>query len=279
MSSSNISAGFRRKNFLERLLQTFDEFTQFMALEAALILRYIRLTRGKSNNPVFGSVGTIVIIVSHIYFFWLISRSMPAGISQVEFCTPAFTMWFLLRGSSKYRKAPAFPDKSIKHTNVKWINVAVAELAIESLKTIFAFIFILVFFTYIYNDQRVMALKYPPNIPQTAYLMCIAITMGFGLKLVSEYSIARWKLFALFEKVLMFLVYVTCGVYSSISTLPPLIAAYFSWNPLIHLVEFGRQALHPGYPVWDVTTLYPLSVAGGLLFLGLTLRRYNRRTQ
>jgi len=277
MSSGSASVGARGSGRFERWLSAFDALTEFVALESALILRYVRLSRGKSNNPVIGSIATIVIIVSHIYFFWLISRSMPAGISQVEFCTPAFTMWFLLRGNSKYRKSPAFPDKSIKHANVKWINIVVAQLAIESLKTFFAFVFILVFFLYVYNDQRVMTLKYLPDIPKLAYLMAIAIAMGFGLRLVSEYFGPKWKLYDLVEKVLMFLVYVTCGVYSSISTLPPLVAAYFSWNPLIHLVELGRQALHAGYPVWDVTPFYPLSVAGALVFFGLSLRRRGRQ--
>jgi ABC-type polysaccharide/polyol phosphate export permease len=278
MNSVTVASNADEKRLLAWLRDRFDDFTDFISLEVALVQRTVQLATGKSNDPILGSVRTVVIIVSHIYFFWLISRAMPAGISQVEFCTPAFTMWFLLIGTSKYHKASPIQEKNSKNLNLKWIHFTIAELIIESLKTIFAYIIVLFIFTYVYNDQRVMTMRYFPNIGKTAYLMLIAIALGFGLKLVSEYLIPRWKMFSLVLKVLMFLVYVTCGIYSSLASLPPMVAPYFVLNPLIHLTESARQAVHSGYPVWGINTLYPLILACLLIFVGLAFRRLDQRT-
>ncbi len=275
IDSNNDPFRVQGKRMLAWLLTKLDDFTYFVSLEAALIQRFMRLSHGKGSDPLHGFIRTVVIIIAHIYFFYFISRALPAGIHSVEFCTPAFTMWFLLIGNSRYSKVSALHDKSSKHTNVKWINVIIAETVIETIKTVCAFISILVLFTLL-GDQRVMGTKYFPNIPEMAYLMSIAAMMGVGLRLVSEYVVPRWKLSSLIIKVLMFVVYVTCGVYSSWSSLPPLIAKYFLLNPLIHLVEYGRQAMHSGYPVWGLNTVYPLVVAGVLVFLGLSLRRLDR---
>jgi ABC-type polysaccharide/polyol phosphate export permease len=277
MTASDKSTAAPKRRLKGQLLDRFDAFANFASLESALILRNIRIASGKGSDPFFGSIRTVVIIIAHIYFFWMISRSMPAGISQVEFVTPAFTMWFLLSGASRYRKPNSPRDTSSKQANIKWINILIADLTIESMQTIFAYIFIFVLFAFIYNDQRVMTMKYVPLIPKTVYLMFIAILMGLGLRLVSEYLVPRWKLFSLLLKVLMFLIYVTCGIYSSLASLPPLIAPYFAFNPLIHLTESARQAVHSGYPIWGVDTRYPLVLACILVFVGLGFRRLDRR--
>ena len=68
----------------------------------------------------------------------------------------------------------------------------------------------------------------------------------------------------------------TAGLYFSLSLTPPEIAAWFWYNPLIHLLDYERHAFDPGYPVALLDLRYPAVVAAGTLLFGLLVHRGTR---
>jgi ABC-type polysaccharide/polyol phosphate export permease len=71
--------------------------------------------------------------------------------------------------------------------------------------------------------------------------------------------------------------FITAGVYFSAINLHRALGYWVLYNPLIHLLEQARQALYPGYPVFEVSLWYPLAWAFGLTLAGLVLNRYSKR--
>jgi ABC-type polysaccharide/polyol phosphate export permease len=76
---------------------------------------------------------------------------------------------------------------------------------------------------------------------------------------------------------MMWFLFVTSGIYESFVDLQPLIGDYYRWNPVMVVIEYGRLALNPGYPVGDLNLEYPVAVAALLVALGLLLRQIRTR--
>jgi tetratricopeptide (TPR) repeat protein/ABC-type polysaccharide/polyol phosphate export permease len=276
-SMSDAEDESQSENAIKWLIARYDALINFMALERALLLRNILFeTRTKRNFILTDLTRGIVVIVAHVYFFWLIGRAMPAGISSVEFCNPAFTIWFLFKGASELTKVGAGYEKASANANVKWINILIGCFVVKYFVPIFGFI-IVVFIFLMLNDTRVMGMLSFPDVPKLTSIWMIASLLGLGFGLFSAFLKTRWTPYSFIYKILMWLLYVTCGVYESYVSMPAQVAPYFIINPLIPLVEYSRQATHAGYPVWGgPTIIYPLILAGLFLVCGLALHRVQR---
>jgi tetratricopeptide (TPR) repeat protein/ABC-type polysaccharide/polyol phosphate export permease len=261
-----------KRSPIDSLRAGFDDFADFISLEKALVLRNILFeTRTRRNFILVDLARGIVVIIAHVYFFYFINRAVPANISMVEFCTPAFTIWFLFKGGTELTKVGTGYSKSNASINVKWIHILLGAFLVKYLVPIIGFIAVIAFF-FLFYDTRVMGLKYFPDLGQLALIWFIACCMGLGFGFVSDFIKKYWVGYAFVYKVVMWLLFITCGVYQSFVLMPSILAPYFILNPLIPLVEFSRRATHPGYPIWGGPTLiYPLVLAGIFLVSGLVV--------
>jgi len=69
----------------------------------------------------------------------------------------------------------------------------------------------------------------------------------------------------------------TSGIYFSASRIDGALAPFALYNPALHLLEFQRHALFPGYPIAMVSMVYPSACALVLLFSGLIIDRWVER--
>jgi len=69
------------------------------------------------------------------------------------------------------------------------------------------------------------------------------------------------------------------GVFYSVSSFPSSVMKYLWYNPLLQLIEIGRESMSRGYDAMNYSYLYVSSVAAACLCLGLLLERYVRRNR
>jgi capsular polysaccharide transport system permease protein len=66
------------------------------------------------------------------------------------------------------------------------------------------------------------------------------------------------------------------GTFFALEDMPPQLAEYLLYNPVLHVVEMVRDAWYPTYTSPRVNTWYPLCWIVGLTFLAVTLERVVR---
>lgn len=118
---------------------------------------------------------------------------------------------------------------------------------------------------------------WPVNPGDAVEAILAAIFLGAGLGVFNTAMFSIFKMAAMLTFVLMMLfLYTTSGVFVPISTLPPDIQYYLSYNPLAQLVEWLRSAYYVGYSAPILSKSYVLLLAGSCLFLGLVMDRVFR---
>ena len=115
-----------------------------------------------------------------------------------------------------------------------------------------------------------------PHVLSMVLPYVIAAAFGIGVRLFFEAISAIWPLMKGIKKAVVFLMFLTSGIYYSGQSSNMDILSQVSWyNPLFHLLMTERQALWPGYPTTTVgvTLAYSLAWAVIVMFAGLMLHR------
>jgi len=232
----------------------------------ALILRDLRLKY--MNNPfgiVMELVRPIVVVVAHYYFFLLLRKHMPGHTPIQVFVLGGFSVWFACNSSEQGAiSGNKWPAGATFLPGVTGMHLRLAKSA-------WSLLFNLMFCLVAFLPLNLYGAELPlPDVPLTFLIFSIAGVMGFGFGLLIERMGQIWPVVKPLEKLVTWALFITSGLYVSISTAhPPILARVLWYNPILHLVEYERHAFDPGYPVALVTLLYPATVAIGFLFIGL----------
>ena len=112
-----------------------------------------------------------------------------------------------------------------------------------------------------------------PNLPKMVLVLSVACLFGFGYRLVFDALSNSWPIFKGIKKIIMWLMFLTGGVYfSAVDVIRPL-APFAFYDPLLNLIENMRNALYPGYPTAMVSMLYATACSLSITLLGLTMIR------
>jgi ABC-type polysaccharide/polyol phosphate export permease len=249
----------------------FDLIDQLFIIRA-LVLRMVALKYQR-----YGRVGflgefimPIFIILLHYYVFLALARYMPAEIPVELFVFGGFTVWFAARNTAaKVTRRGEGGFGPIYLPGITQTHFLFATAAWECAAMIFL----------LYGSLAVMAVfganEPLPNLLPGILVFVITVALGTGARLVFEAIGSIWPLANGIKKLLLFLSFLTSGIYS---TGKPYgaedILTQISWyNPLFHLLDRERGALWPGYPLVETSYLYPIAWALGLLALGTVLNR------
>jgi capsular polysaccharide transport system permease protein len=240
-------------------------FVDHLFIVRALILRDLRLKYW--DNP-FGFVMELIrpvaVMVAHYYLFYLMRRPMPGKIPIEVFVIAGFSVWFTfnytaqgaINGGRWPAGATALPGVTRMHMRLArggWtllLNLVFCLTATLPLT--------------LYGDTLPV-----PDLLLTFAIFSMAGAMGFGFGLFMDQLGHLWPVIKPLEKLLTWVLFVTCALYFSLATTVPMLANVLWYNPLLHLVEYERHAFDPGYPVALVTLTYPAVFSIGLLFAGL----------
>ncbi len=240
-------------------------FVDHVLIVRALILRDLRLRhRGSTLGVLSELVRPAVVVFVHYWLFYLLHKPMPGQIPIETYVLAGFSVWFAFNGSwlgaasggrwpGGATSLPGITELHLRVARAAWpllLNLTFCFLALVPLKLI----------------DRDLPLA---NVPETSLIFAIAGLSGFGLGLMLDRLGRRVPLVKTVEKLLTWGLFVTSGLYFSIQTTPPIVAGWFWYNPLLHLVEYERHAFDPGYPVALLDLSYPTVVMVGLLAAGL----------
>lgn len=235
----------------------------------ALMLRNLQVRYG--GNPLglpLEVLRPIAVVLAHWALFALLHKPMPGEIPIPIFVLAGFSVWFAFNYSATGAANGArFPAGATLLPGVTAMHLRLARAAWPLLVN-------LVFCIAAVLPLRLLGITLPlPALPQTGLIFAIAGTLGVGFGLLAERLGAISPFARPIEKLITWALFVTAGLYFVVYRTLPALAAVLLWNPLLHLVEYERQAFDPGYPLALVNLGYPTVLAALLLLLGLAACR------
>lgn len=249
-------------------LDLLRELHDDMLIIRTLILRSLR---GKYRNNPLGVMleilKPVVLCGAHYFYFAYAGRDVPNKV-YLLFVLGGFGTWFCFIAA--YSGTIEAAGKGGGATHIAGVTAMHVCLA----KCVWAFL-LFVAFTYLVAEGGHI-LGAPIDAPNL-FLVCatFGLTAGLGFSfglLTSAIGTVVPPLWP-FLKLFRWALFITSGIYSSLSTVSRLEGQFISYNPLIHLTEWDRHAMDPGYPVFYAHLSYPASIMVVLLFVGLAAHR------
>ena len=119
----------------------------------------------------------------------------------------------------------------------------------------------------------------PHNPVNVAISLTVLWALGTGFGLVLSVGAELVPEIGKVARIVMTPIYFLSGVLFSPQALPPSLRDWLLLNPLMHGIEFAREAFFPSYPpLTGISILYPAACALLALLLGLALHvRFTRR--
>jgi ABC-type polysaccharide/polyol phosphate export permease len=221
--------------------------TDHIFIIRALILRNIRLKYFRRPAGFFLEfLQPTLVCILHYFIFGLINKAMPPGVSLEQFIWGSFPIWFIFSHiyfvleKARPSARPPFPGVTAMH-----MRLAICAWPVIANAT---FCFVSVFLMNVFGDHVPI-----PDVPLTALIMMITAMIAFGFGLTCEGITRVVPIIGPIIHFLPWLVFLTCGIYFSIVSLPPEMEFIGSYNPILNLIEYERHAFNPGYPVFLVT--------------------------
>jgi len=243
-------------------LDIFDH----LAIIRALILRNLRLKyRDNSLGFLLEFIRPTAVVIAHYYIFLLIKKPMPAEIPIAIFVLAGFPVWFAFNGAALGAEGANVPGRMILIPGVTTLHLQLAR-AIWAWWVDLVFCLAGAVFLNLYGARLPL-----PNIEMTLLIFILSGSMGFGFGMLAEQIGEVLPVASIVEKLMLWALFITSGMYYSAATSNAQLAKFFLFNPLLHLVEFERNAFDPGYPVGLVNLAYPAAFAIALPALALTL--------
>jgi ABC-type polysaccharide/polyol phosphate export permease len=259
------------------VLRVIDAIIGFIALERMLILRQIRIVAaGNISRAFIATFRLFVVIDAHVYLYYIIQRAMPGTISFLDYNSTAFALWSVFGAMTHKAVSPAVGNPMNLALNIRWVNLFVADFIWELTKALLAVAAVYAQFL-MFPDPTIAAMTHVPNMPLLLLTFVLIGAIGSGFGLVLHSARRRWPVIDATMEAMMWFLFVTSGIYESYVQLPSVLGDYYRWNPVMVVIEYGRVALDPGYPVGDLNIAYPIVVAVALLALGLLLRKSDVR--
>jgi ABC-type polysaccharide/polyol phosphate export permease len=264
---------------MHHIMSAIDNGIAFLILERGLVLRNISIvSEGSLLRALSPTLRIMVVINAHIWFFWALSRRMPGTISYVAYNAAGFTVWNFFAATSRSVVPLTINANFTKSINVKWVHLFLAHAVWDWAMIGLAFTATLSFYALFPLPTLGPPIEMP-NIPLLVYTFALATTLGAGFGMVLHIAKHRWHNLDLAIEVLYWFLFVTSGVYESYSLMPWYMSKYYWYFPTVSIIEYCRKALFSGYYVSDLSLSYSSIIALGMLFIGLSFRRWELKAR
>jgi capsular polysaccharide transport system permease protein len=213
--------------------------------------------------------GAHLALVVSIHYF---SGRVGYGTSTILYSATGVLPYICWNYISRFSMMSALQNRQyLQYPQIKFLDLTFARIFLEIVTcSIVTFVLFAIFF--------IMQIDATPVNPGQAFFgLMSAVNLGVGFGVLGA-VISR--LFPLFNVVyILFLItfWLASGVTINPEGLPESIGYYFSFNPLLHCVEWIRSAYYVDYPHRLLDKNYVISVGLITLALGLCLERLLRR--
>lgn len=240
-----------------------------------LFFREAHMRRGRSFSLGYLASGfePLIIVATIGLLFTIIGRTAPYGLSLLLFLgTGVFPIYLFIHTSMRLREPLAaglhrmrYPlEQPLDHILVHLVLhvVSTAAVAIGFFATLHA-----------YGVEQACPAEPLVAIEALASILLLGAAMGIVNSVIAR-LVPAWDVVwpAIARASLHF-----SGPYFVAAYLPPNIRYYFGLNPVLHGVNWFRQAFYVFYPRQLTSHAYVLAVAFGMLTVGLLLERGTRR--
>lgn len=244
---------------------------QFRVLKA-LILRDIR-TRFFGNG--LGYLVAILWPLTHMVvllgLYVAAGRAAPYGGSVVQFLAIALAPSITYLYMSRFILMSVIQNKPLMNFPiVKLTDIIIARALLESVTACCCAI-ILASLLFVLNEPVA-----PTDVVSAALAFLSSLLLGLGLGCL--FGVIAFKLpgVLLVCILLNIIVYATSGVVFVVDALPEEVRNVLSYNPLMHSVEWMREAYYVGYKSLTLSKTYLVGFGAVSLFLALVIERVLR---
>lgn len=259
-----------------RLAASLDGVLDFVAFEKHLLVKELAANgQGSLVKSFPATFKAILFILAHAYLWWTMGRVIPC--EYLTFTSSGFLMWHIFVTTIRSAPTRTLRLHSTKNTNVKWAHLLVINVFWAFFQVFVGFYITLVFYSLLMPHSIIAWVVYFPDITKLFPILVIDVAMGLGFGLVLQAAKHKWEAAEYVQETLLWIMYVTGGIFEAYSQLPPVIANYFWYNPMLHLTEFTRATMEPFYPDGGLTLIYPASLALVMLIIGFSFHSEHRK--
>lgn len=237
----------------------------------ALMLRDIRTRWGSTPAYVITFLFPLVHILALVGMWVALGRVAPYGesnilwfsVSMIPFITFSYVSRFLIIHVIHNRIVLAFPIFKITDILISGLLLEVFNITV---------VVMIICLTLWYIDVNFV----PFDIRQAFLAILVTVLMALGAGIFNSLIGLIFPMWVTGYFLLMLLVWLTCGVLFVPSAMPNEIQKLLYFQPVVHLVEWMREAYYPGYnsPVLDKQFVVGYSLC--LIAGGLAIERFAR---
>ncbi len=238
----------------------------------ALMMQEVHTIYG---NTKLGYIWALFQTTTQVLIFWIIRTvtkfTPPHGMHIFLFLLTGFALFTMFRGTinkcmsavTSNNSLLTFPqvtpvDLMISRTLLLWATEMVASLVMLSIAVTLGMPLAVTDY-----GKLFFALLISPLLGLGVGMTCASLTVIFPV---------INRLLPLFMRAL----FLTSGVFFSLSRFPSYIIKWLWWNPMLQIIECGRSALSRGYDSVDYSVVYIVSATVLFLCLGFLFERYVR---
>jgi len=237
----------------------------------ALMLRDIKSRWGSTPAYVITILWPLAHILILVMIWTALGRVAPYGesnvlwfsISMLPFMACTYAARFLLIGVLASKPLIAFPL-------IKITDILFSRIIIEILNSV-VLVLCIAFWLWLLNVNSM-----PYDVKQAFFAFSVSIFMGLGMGIVNALIGVVFHMWVTGFMLMMVVLWLTSGIVFDPNAIPIELRNFLYWQPIIHIVEWMREAYFPGYRSLILDKAFAVYYSLLLIVLGLTIERFAR---
>lgn len=242
----------------------------------ALMLRDIRSRRGRTAESFLLSLVEPIAQLLIVYtVFYFLNRRPDFGGNLFLFLLTGVLPYFLFTHVvGRIMGAARVAQPMLQLGAVSVIDVAIAQLVVESLLVIFVGT-VLLLSLWLGGVETAI----PTDPLNLALAIAATVLVAFGIGLFNASVVVFFTAYRLIWTLIARSLLFFSSVFFVLEQLPPNFRDVLWWNPLLHGVIWFRKGIFADYPTYYLSPGYMLGFGLAIILLGLSLEHLVRRRQ
>ncbi len=198
-------------------------------------------------------------------------RTQPYGSSMTLYAATGVVPFITFSYISRFTVMGVMTNKSyLSYPIVKPLDIMMARIFLEMVSASFICGGTLLIMSVAGIDVQ------PQSTSQAGIAVLSAVFLGIGMGVFNSVITMMLPIWNIAYVLMIIIMWATCGVALNPEELPFAIGYFFSFNPLLHCVDWMRMAYYPGFPARLFSPTYLLTFAAANLCLGLVIEKVFR---